>query len=141
MSQMPQPAPPAKGKSKVLILGVVAIAAILIVIMLIVLMAPKASNGSSGGQEHIPAANLQYVRATYEQAVLSGDTTLHATFTNSGDALGGSYAHVRITLGSATYNQQRWISLAAGETQTFDIVVDTPFGKSVASSDIDVWVA
>jgi hypothetical protein len=138
---MPQPAPPAKGKSKMLIVGVVAVAAILVVVMLVILAAPRSSNGGSWGTTHVPEANIQYVRATYSQAVLSGDTTVSATFTNTGDAIGGAYANVRITLGSATYSAQRWVNLAPGETQSFDIVVDTPFGKSVSSSNIQVWVS
>jgi hypothetical protein len=140
MNQIPQPAPPAKGKSKMLIVGIVAVAAILIVVMIIFLTAPKALSGG-GADTHTPAANIQYVRSTFGQALLSGDTTVSATFTNTGDAIGGKYANVRVTLGSATYSAQKWITLAPGETQTFDIVVDTPFGKTVYSSNIDIWLA
>lgn len=93
---------------------------------------------NNGGNEDVPAPNLEYVSGTWSQNSLSGDTTVNVKVTNTGDAIGSKYIRVDINLGSATYRGSKYVTVAPGETLTETIVIDTPFGKEVTANNIKI---
>ena len=136
-----QPLPPPSGKSnnatKVVAVVVVAVVA---VIILAALASSLGSSNNGGGKPYVPKANVQYVSATFSQDPISGDVTLNVKVTNTGDAIGSKTIHVSIQENSGTYTNTKTVSLAPGETTTYEVVVNTPFGTGVTSGMIDVWL-
>ena len=119
--------------------GIVAIVALVVIALLLVLLA-TAGNHSSGSNNVFSAPNNHIVSSTYSQSILSGHTTINVKVTNLGNAIGYSTINVDITENSGTYSNTQGVNLAPGETSTFDIVVNTPWGTGVTSSMINVYL-
>ena len=72
--------------------------------------------------------NIEYVSSTYEQGSNSGDVTLHVTYSNTGDTTLTRTLLILITEPSGiVYSNSMKITMAAGETTTFDITVAYAF--------------
>lgn len=145
----PNIAPAPSGGRKAIVIAVVFVA-VAVSVLLSVLgfqMWVAGQDDSSGdiddNDEQIiipPKADIKRVSATMSQATLSGDTTVNIKVTNLGDAIGSAWITVEVTLGTNTYSNYGYVTLAPGETLTKTIVVDTPFGQSVDWDDIDYTI-
>jgi|GEM_PF-3395384 len=137
--QQPQPMyvqPVKKGKAKTI--AAVAVVGVIVVVVLLIMAAM--ANGSNTRAGLFSSANIQIVSSTYSQSTLSGDVTCHVKVTNTGNAVGSETIRVDITEPSGVFTKSMTVSLAPGETSTYDIVVNTPFGTAVTSSMIDIYI-
>jgi len=133
----PIPSPPVKKSYLPLIIAVIAI---IIVIFVAILVASSLDNNSDGGNNDYDPADIRYVSGTYSQETLSGDVTVKAKLTNLGGDVGSVTINVVITESSGTYSNTKYVTLAPGETVTYDIKVNTPFGTGVDGNMINVYL-
>lgn len=143
IQQYPIPTPPPKKSAAPLIIAGVAIVALVLVLILVGAMLANSSNNGGDdeddGDTYIPPEpDIRYVSATYSQETLSGDTIVNVKVTNIGDAIGSKTINVIVTESSGTYSNTRYVTLAPGETATYEIRVNTPFGTEVTGSMIAV---
>lgn len=130
---------PKKSNTKVIAAVVVIVVVVVGVLVLAMILANQGRNGANNNTDH-PQPNIQYVSATYSQAVLSGDVTVNVKVTNQGNAIGPATIQVSITENSGTYSNSQTITLAPSETETVPVVVNTPFGTTVTSSMITIYI-
>jgi hypothetical protein len=134
-------APPAKKSRKTIaIVAVVAVIAIVILLIVAASVLSAARNNNGGNFSLSPEPDIRYVSATYSQAVISGDLTVNADFTNMGDAIGTSTITIYVQETSGTYSNVGSVTLAPGQTKTVTLVVNTPFGTSIDSSMFDIYL-
>ena len=81
--------------------------------------------------------NIEYVSMTYEQDPISGDVTLHITYSNIGETtLTRTLKVIIFEPSGIDYRNSMKITMAPGETTTYDITVDTPAGTEVTNDMI-----
>jgi hypothetical protein len=86
---------------------------------------------------HFETMNIEYVSMAYEQDPISGDVTLHITYSNIGETTITRTLKVIIFEPSGIdYRNSMKITMAPGETTTYDITVDTPAGTEVTNDMI-----
>ena len=121
---------PVKPKSKRNIIIIVAV--IVVVAIVATLLVANAMVQSQ------PTADISDTNWTIAQDI-SGPTMFNVTVTNSGGAIGSAIIECNVNEPSlmygppTNYNSTQVISLNGGDTQTYSIVVNTPFGTTVTS--------
>ena len=86
--------------------------------------------------------NIEYVSLTYEQDPISGDVTLHITYSNIGETTLTRTLTVLIEEPSGIdyYRNSMKITMAPGETTTYDITVNTPAGTEITNGMIQAYI-
>ena len=118
------------------------IIALVTTIIVVVLVLYSVYNGGYSNDDYLfETYNIEFVSSTYEQDPTSGDVTLHVTYSNTGDTTLTRNLQVFITEPSGiVYSNSMKITMAPGETTTFDITVDMPSGTEVTNEIIHPYI-
>lgn len=112
-----------------------------IAVLALALFSFISSSFTSGDNYLFETMNIEFVSLTYEQDPISGDVTLHITYSNIGDTTLTRTLKVLTTDPSGIdYRNSLKITMAPGETTTYEITVDTPSGTEVTNEMIHPYI-
>jgi hypothetical protein len=123
-----EPPNKAKKRNRTLMIAGVAIVLVIVTVLLLIMQ----GNGES---ENV---DLEAGSFTIDQSAL-GPTTFTIQVSNEGSASGSGTLYCYVNIGTDSYNNTQMVTLAAGESTTVTIIVDTPYGTTVTEDMCGVY--